>query len=127
MGHRIGLGRKAGRPREYFGIKKAERHTKCCTVTTREVINGKSVIENLEFTDYDCLEDSCRDYAWLITHGAPYHAAWRQYQSDHDLHALVAAVARVYATDQTYAGLTATITAQSIVAQVIAQARLDSV
>jgi len=51
----------------YFGIKKADRHTKCSTVPTREVINGKSVIENLEFADYDSLEDSCRDYAWLIT------------------------------------------------------------
>jgi flagellar protein FlgJ len=51
----------------YFGIKKADRHTKCCTVTTREVVNGKSVIENLEFADYDSLDDSCRDYAWLIS------------------------------------------------------------
>ena len=59
----------------YFGIKKADRHTKCCTVPTREVINGKSVVEDLEFADYDSLEDSCRDYAWLITNGAPYRAA----------------------------------------------------
>ena len=55
----------------YFGIKAATRHQKCCTVSTREVVNGKSVVENLKFADYDSLGDSCRDYAWLITNGAP--------------------------------------------------------
>jgi flagellum-specific peptidoglycan hydrolase FlgJ len=34
-------------------VKRAARQTKCCTVTTREVINGKSVVENLEFAEYD--------------------------------------------------------------------------
>ena len=42
----------------YFGVKKAERHEKCCTVTTHEVVNGKSIVENLEFADYDSLSDS---------------------------------------------------------------------
>ena len=55
---------------------------------TREVVNGKSVIENLEFADYDSLADSCRDYAWVITQGAPYCAAWARCQADHDLHSL---------------------------------------
>ena len=64
----------------YFGIRKADRHPKCCTVTTREVVNGRSVAENLEFADYDSLEDSCRDYTWLITNGAPFHAAWNRYR-----------------------------------------------
>ena len=27
----------------YFGVKRAARHTQWCTVTTREVVNGKSV------------------------------------------------------------------------------------
>jgi len=48
----------------YFGIKRAARHTQWCIVETREVVGGKSVVENLEFADYDSLEDSCRDYAW---------------------------------------------------------------
>jgi len=96
----------------YFGIKKADRHTKCCTVTTREVINDKTVVENLEFADYDSLEDSCRDYAWLITNGAPYRAAWEQYQHDHDLLALIATAAHVYATDPAYGRLVATIAEQ---------------
>lgn len=108
----------------YFGVKKADRHTRCCTVTTREVINGKSVVENLEFADYDSLEDSCRDYAWLITRGAPYRAAWDQYQKDTDLHALIAAVALVYATDPGYARLVTQLADQTNVSQAIADARL---
>jgi flagellum-specific peptidoglycan hydrolase FlgJ len=106
----------------YFGIKKADRQTKCCTVTTREVINGKSVVEKLEFADYDSLEDSCRDYAWLITHGSPYHTAWERYQQDHDLQALIAAVAHLYATDPAYAALASTIAGQPNVARAIAEA-----
>src|SRR5689334_5474463 len=62
-------GAKPAGKANFFGIKKAARHEKCCTVTTREVINGKSVVQKLEFADYDSLEESCRDYAWLITQG----------------------------------------------------------
>ena len=104
----------------YFGIKRAARHAKWCTVTTREVVNGKSVMENLEFADYDSLEDSCRDYAWLITNGAPYRVAWEQYQTDRDLPALIGAVARVYATDPGYAHLATLIAGQTNVEQAIA-------
>jgi len=107
----------------YFGIKKANRHTQCCTVTTREIVNGKSVVENLEFADYDSLEDSCRNYAWLITHGAPYHTAWEEYQKDSCLPGLVAAVACAYASDPSYTRLAAAITGQANVARAIAQAR----
>jgi len=106
----------------YFGIKKADRHAMWCTVTTREVVNRQSVIENLEFADYDSLEDSCRDYAWLITNGAPYRAAWKQYQKDRDLPSLIAAVAHVYATDPSYARLVAVIADQTNVKQAVAQA-----
>ena len=106
----------------YFGIKRAARHTKWCTVNTREVINGRSVVENLEFADYDSLEDSCRDYAWLITDGAPYRAAWERYQNARDLPALITAVARVYATDPNYARLTIAITCQTNVARETADA-----
>ncbi|MCC6366860.1 MAG: glucosaminidase domain-containing protein [Bryobacterales bacterium] len=59
----------------YFGIKRAKRHQKFTTVETREVINGEDVVCKCEFADYGSLEESCRDYAWLITHGAPYRAA----------------------------------------------------
>ena len=106
----------------YFGVKRAARHMQWCTVTTREVVNGKSVIENLEFADYDSLEDSCRDYAWLITQGAPYRAAWERYQNDHNLPALIVSVAGTYATDPNYAHLAAAIAGQTNVAQAIAAA-----
>ena len=85
-------------------------------------MNGKSVIENLEFADYDSLADSCRDYAWLITQGAPYCAAWARYQADRDLHTLIVAVAGIYATDPNYARLATTIAGQANVAQAIAEA-----
>ena len=107
----------------FFGIKKAPRHTKCCTVTTHEVVNGKSVVENLEFADYDSLADSCQDYAWLITHGAPYRASWARYQTGSDLKALIASVAGTYATDPSYAHLATAISCQTNVAQAIAEAR----
>ena len=48
-----------------------------------EVINATSVIENLEFADYDSLEESCDHYAWLITQGVSRRVG--QYQLDHDL------------------------------------------
>jgi flagellum-specific peptidoglycan hydrolase FlgJ len=106
----------------YFGVKKAARHTQCCTVTTHEFVNGKSIVENLEFADYDSLADSCRDYAWLITDGVPYRTAWEHFQKDRNLAALVAAVARVYATDPGYAHLAEAIAVQANVTQALTAA-----
>ena len=87
----------------FFGIKRAARHTKWCTVTTHEVVNGKSLAQNLEFADYDSLKSSCEDFAWLITRAAPYQQAWRRYEQDTNLTKLIAAVARIYATAPQYA------------------------
>ena len=106
----------------YFGIKKADRHTKCCTVTTREIINGKTVVENLKFADYDSFEDSCRDYAWLITQGSPYRSPWKRFQEDHNLQALITGVARIYATDPSYERLVATVARQANVVSAITEA-----
>jgi len=107
----------------YFGIKKAARHEKCCTVTTHETVKGKDVVLDLEFADYDSLEASCRDYSWLITHGTPYHDAWQQYQKDKNVHNLVFGIAHIYATGIGYAQLATQIAGQSNVAQAIAAAR----
>jgi flagellum-specific peptidoglycan hydrolase FlgJ len=109
----------------YFGMKREARHAQSCLVATHEVVNGKSVIQDLQFADYDSIEDSCRDYAWLITQGAPYRVAWERYQNDHDLQALIAAVASTYATDPSYAHLAAAIAGQTNVAQAIAAARQE--
>ena len=111
----------------YFGIKKARRHEKCCTVTTREVVNGRSVTQDLQFADYDSLEASCRDYVWLITHGAPYALAWSNYQKTRDLRALIAAVAWTYATDPNYKALATVIAFQANVVAAIDAARTVNV
>jgi flagellum-specific peptidoglycan hydrolase FlgJ len=116
-------GAKPAGAANYFGIKKASRHEKCCTVTTREVVNGKAVMKDLQFADYDSLEASCRDYVWLITHGSPYRAGWERYRQDHDLHAFIAAVAAAYATDPAYKALATTIASQSNVTSAINNAR----
>ncbi len=116
-------GAKPAGTANYFGIKKASRHEKCCTVTTREVVNGKSVVRDLQFADYDSLEASCRDYAWLITHGKPYAVAWGKYQKNRDLRALIAAVAGTYATDPNYKALATTIAYQQNVAAALTAAR----
>ncbi len=108
-----------------FGMKRAARHAQGCFVPTREVVDGRAVVLDLEFADYDSLEDSCKDYAWLITNGRPYHAAWEQFQCNHDLTALITAVAHVYASDPGYAHLVAEIAGQKDVVGAIAQARLE--
>ena len=109
----------------FFGIKKAGRHPKCCTVTTHELLKGRPVVVDLEFADYDSLEDSCGDYAWLITQGAPYREAWTQYQLDKNVENLVAAIAHIYATDLQYGRLVTRIAKQSNVAQAIREARAE--
>jgi len=107
----------------YFGMKMAHRHSMCCTVTTEEVVDGERVKMDLAFADYPSLADSCNDYAWLITQGSPYHAAWQKYQSDHDLPELIAAVAGKYATDPNYMNLLNQIACQGNVARAITAAR----
>lgn len=131
----------------YFGVKREARHTKWCTVTTEEVFtplqletwnhqhaasparviatlpDGRQRVEiDDEFADYDSLDASCQDYTWLITHGTPYREAWRQYQRDKNLAALIRAVARVYATAPRYADMAEEIATQSNVLQAIAGA-----
>jgi flagellum-specific peptidoglycan hydrolase FlgJ len=110
----------------YFGIKMAPRHTMCCTVTTTEVVDGERVKMDLAFADYPSLADSCKDFAWLITEGAPYKAAWQTYQGGRDLHGLIAAVAHTYATDPHYASIVSQIAGQANVAQAIAAARQEA-
>ena len=121
----------------YFGIKRAARHTKFCTVTTHEVFTPAQlaawnrqhadkparVVETLQdsrvrvelddqFADYDSLDASCKDYAWLITNGAPYRTAWRRYLADKNVTTLVRSVAQIYATAPQYAQLVIQIAGQ---------------
>ena len=92
-------------------------------MTTREVVDGKSVVQDLQFADYDSLDASCRDYAWLITRGSPYRSAWETYQNTRDLYGLIASVARIYATDPAYTKLAMGIASQTNVATAIKAAR----
>jgi len=110
----------------YFGIKKNSRDPESCTEPTIEVIDGKPVEEELQFADYDSLEDSCRDYAALITTGEPYSAAWEQYSVDRNLNALIVAVAAKYASDPGYGALVSLIANQTNVQRAIVAARREA-
>ena len=131
----------------FFGIKRAARHTKFCIVTTHEVFtpaqlarwnrqhpgrlarvnstlsDGRLRVElDDEFADYDSLQASCEDYAWLITHGEPYQQAWRQYLQDKNLDALIGEVAKTYATAPQYAEMAEAIARQNNVANAVSEA-----
>ncbi len=110
----------------YFGIKRAARHEKFANALTHEVVDGQAQAVQLQFADYDSLAESCQDYAWLISNAPAYQAAWRRYRQDGDLAALVASVARTYATDPNYARLALTIAQQRNVARAIAAAKQTS-
>jgi flagellum-specific peptidoglycan hydrolase FlgJ len=110
----------------YLGIKKSTRHTLCCKVATHEFSDGQSVAVEQEFADYGSLAECCQDYVWLITQAAPYMAAWRQYQANHDLHALIVAVAAKYSTSPQYAALVTAVARQGNVDQAIAAARQEA-
>lgn len=120
-------GEKPAGKANYFGIKRAKRHQRYCTVPTQEVVGGKRITAALEFADYDSLEASCRDYAWLLTHGSPYQGAWRNYQLDGNLWLLILGVAAVYATDPQYADLLTKIASQANVAAALDEARHSEV
>ena len=71
---------------------------------TQEVVKGKPVGQELQFADYDSVEDCWRDYALLIAKSEVYHEARQNYPQTRDLNAL-AAVAGKYTTDPRYASL----------------------
>lgn len=109
----------------YFGMKQNCRDPLSCNVETEEVVNGKRVEEKLQFADYNSLEESARDYAYLITQGEPYRAAWPQYLQDRNLATLITAVAARYATDEGYAMLVNAIAHQGNVARAIGTAQTN--
>ena len=117
-------GAKPAGQANYFGIKKAARHDKCCTVTTHEVINGVSKQQDLEFADYNSLEDSCADYAWMIANAAPYRKAWAAFLIDRDPLKLLRNIAGIYATDPSYLRLVQQIAGQGDVVQALTKARM---
>jgi flagellum-specific peptidoglycan hydrolase FlgJ len=134
----------------YFGIKRAARHTKFCIVTTHEVFTPAQlagwnrqhphqparVIETMgdnrvrvavddEFADYESLDGACEDYAWLITNGERYRTAWQRYLADKDVAVLVADVAHTYATAPQYAQLVTQVAGQHNVLRALADADVE--
>jgi flagellum-specific peptidoglycan hydrolase FlgJ len=107
----------------YFGIKFCpDRHTASCTVDTHEVVDGRTVAICARFADYRSLTASAADYAWLITHGAPYAAAWVLYEEDKNLDKLIGGVAKVYSTSPRYAELLTSVAHQADVGAALAAA-----
>lgn len=129
----------------YFGIKRAARHSRFCVVTTHEVFTTPQlrawnrshpdrpaqVVANLaagrvrvrledEFADYDSLAASCEDYAWLITKGKPYQTAWRRYLANKNVAGLVTSVSTIYATAPQYAEMATQIAGQQNLLDAIA-------
>ena len=77
----------------------------------------------LEFAAFDSLTECFECHARLITDGKSYAASWARYQAAHDLQALIADVAKVYATDPVYAGKLRSILAMAQVQTALALAR----
>lgn len=128
----------------YFGMKRASRHLKFCEITTHEAFtpeqleawkrrhpgkpvkiirvlpDGRLWVElSDEFADYDSLEESCRDYTWLIKNGDPYREAWAAFEQDRDTDKLIREVAVIYATNPRYAELIGKIAMQGNVSEAI--------
>lgn len=109
----------------YFGIKKVARHTMSCMVETHEMINGKLIPFDCQFADYPSLEDSCRDYAWMITQDQKYRDPWQRYLKTRDRHQLTFDIAQIYATNTRYWQLATEIAGQQNVADAISHALVD--
>jgi flagellum-specific peptidoglycan hydrolase FlgJ len=132
----------------HFGIKRAKRHEKFILKTTREWYTEKQIAAwdkrhpsrparktgktdgprfevslDDEFADYGSLEESARDYAWLVSRGTPYAEAWERYQKDRDVRAFVAGIAGSYSSSSKYSFLVNTIAGQGNVRAAIAAAR----
>jgi flagellum-specific peptidoglycan hydrolase FlgJ len=76
-----------------------------------------------DFADYPSLRASCEDFAWLVSHGAPYARAWSTFLADGNITELISGIAGVYATDPRSAELAVSIFQQSNVRAAIAAAR----
>ena len=97
----------------YWGIKRAKRHTMFKTRKTYEVVDGDKVQIIAEFADYPSVEDGAADYAWLLSNAPVYRAAWEQFKRDGDINGFIERYALVYATDHAYAMLVKAVSGQA--------------
>ncbi len=107
----------------FFGIKRASRHTQGCGASTHEYVDGKRVVQNCEFAEYASLEDACMDYAWMLSHARPYAKAWAAYLIDKNALNLLKGIAKTYASDPAYAKLLQAISGQGDVVMALGRAR----
>jgi Mannosyl-glycoprotein endo-beta-N-acetylglucosaminidase len=131
----------------YFGIKLAARHQSGCSHETTELMSerriaiwnedhpdhlitkgqkyreGYYVQVNQKFADYHSLEESCRDYATLITTVPIYAEAWHSYQNSKDVRSLLRGLAGIYWTDPEYVSKALAVMAQLDVKESLTYAR----
>ncbi len=84
-----------------FGIKARPGEPRI-EATTLEVIHGKPTVIRAGFRKFDSLLQAFEQHGMLIATGAPYGAAFEQWEKDKDLPGLISGVARRYATDPHY-------------------------
>lgn len=85
-----------------FGIK-AVGDQPFVRVPTKEFIHGEEVTIEQNFRAFASLAEAFADHARLLTTGAPYRAAFAQFQADRDMDAFIVAMAKRYSTSPTYA------------------------
>lgn len=135
----------------YFGMKYVTgRHPAYCLMKTKEYFTQAQlefwnasrpageqadVLEELpdgrklvripdRFAKYASLEASCRDYIWLIQNGAPYRAAWGQFEKDRDHAKLIANIGKAgYSTNSSYGSIVAGRSASPIIQAALQEAR----
>lgn len=135
----------------YFGVKRTSRNKLGCVAKTAEVLSAHQIEEfnrlhpdapplkgkpagkgslrveiSAEFADYRTLEDSCRDYAWMIQNSPPYAVAWARYTASKDAKRLLADLAGIYWTDPTYVKKATAVLDQPEVRNALAAARAPS-
>ena len=93
------------------------------TLATKEFIDGAMQERQLEFAAFDSLAECFECHARLITEGKPYAKAWASYLGSHDLQALIADLAPIYATDPAYADKLRSILSMTQLRAVLALAR----
>lgn len=126
----------------FMGMKKAARHAMGCEARTLEAMTAPQVAKwnaghpqnravprgalvevRAAFADYPALEDSFRDYAWLVMNGAPYREAWERYRFGGLVEDLLKGLAAAYASSPQYAALAASVLARTDVQDALKAAR----
>lgn len=86
-----------------FGLKAVKDSYGVQWLPTHEFVNGKEETFTLAFATFPSLAACFIEHAELITKGAPYTRAWRQYCDDKDVFKLIGNIAPIYATAPNYA------------------------